>query len=168
MKILACTLNTPLFREEGLNLNETWRELDLDDLSPAALDMLEVQVGRIVQVHPDHLEGFARASGVDLVEGKLVARRGEAPVGERHKLRDTARAAPTAGGLRTDGPTFEDFTKAGYAPETYPPEGYAEKPSKGLAAYRKAAQATANNARAAAEKAAAVVNPSPSTPTAKS
>jgi hypothetical protein len=31
--------------------------------------------------------------------------------------------------LRTDGPTFEDYVAAGYAPESYPPVGYAEVPS---------------------------------------
>lgn len=38
--------------------------------------------------------------------------------------------------LRQDGPTFEDYVRAGYAPAAYPPQGYAEKPSAGLDAYR--------------------------------
>ena len=36
----------------------------------------------------------------------------------------------------TAGPTFEEWTAAGYAPESYPPKGYPEKPSAGLTAYR--------------------------------
>ena len=31
-----------------------------------------------------------------------------------------------AQGLRLDGPTLEEFVKAGYAPSLYPPKGYAE------------------------------------------
>lgn len=46
--------------------------------------------------------------------------------------------APKTKGLRDDGPTFEEFVKAGYLPENYPPEGYAEKPSTGLDEYRAA------------------------------
>lgn len=39
-------------------------------------------------------------------------------------------------GLRTDGPTFEQYVDAGYPPANYPPGGYVEKPSAGLDAYR--------------------------------
>lgn len=42
-----------------------------------------------------------------------------------------------AGELKTDGPTMEEWLKAGYKPEHYPPQGYAEKPSAGLDEYRK-------------------------------
>lgn len=35
-------------------------------------------------------------------------------------------------GLRTDGPTIEEWVKAGYPADNYPPRGYAEKPSQGL------------------------------------
>lgn len=34
------------------------------------------------------------------------------------------------------GPTFEEWTQAGYSPDKYPPAGYAEIPSVGLTAYR--------------------------------
>lgn len=34
-------------------------------------------------------------------------------------------------GLRTDGPTLEEYVKAGYAANSYPPEGYAPKASVG-------------------------------------
>ena len=38
--------------------------------------------------------------------------------------------------LRLDGPTLEEYVAAGYKPETYPPQGYGEKPSPGLEAWR--------------------------------
>lgn len=41
-------------------------------------------------------------------------------------------------GLRTDGPTLEEFIEKGYMPENYPPQGWAEKPSEGLTQYRAA------------------------------
>lgn len=65
------------------------------------------------------------------------------------------------------GPTFEDWTKAGYNPAAYPPQGYAEIASAGLTEYRanlEAARIAADEARkandaaevAALEKAAAL------------
>jgi hypothetical protein len=39
-------------------------------------------------------------------------------------------------GLRLDGPTLEEWVKAGYPAENYPPETYAEKPSAGLTKFR--------------------------------
>lgn len=52
------------------------------------------------------------------------------------------------GKLRQDGPTLEEYVKAGYpADTTYPPSGYAEKPSDGLTALRaQAAEAPAAEA----------------------
>lgn len=38
--------------------------------------------------------------------------------------------------LRTDGPTLEKWVEAGYKPENYPPEGYAELDSPLLTAYK--------------------------------
>jgi hypothetical protein len=38
--------------------------------------------------------------------------------------------------LRQDGPTLEEWMKAGYEPQHYPPVGYAEKPSEGLDAFK--------------------------------
>jgi hypothetical protein len=54
-----------------------------------------------------------------------------------------------ADGKRTNGPTIEEWVKAGYRPEHYPPGDYAEKPSPGLDAYR------AEQAAAAAQREAA-------------
>lgn len=41
-----------------------------------------------------------------------------------------------ADGLKLGGPTFEQFLKAGYSAEDYPPPGYAEVMSEGLRNYR--------------------------------
>lgn len=38
--------------------------------------------------------------------------------------------------LRTDGPTLEKWVEAGYLPENYPPDGYAELDSPALTAYK--------------------------------
>ncbi len=56
--------------------------------------------------------------------------------------------APT-GTLLAGGPTLEDYVAAGYDAATYPPQGYAEVPSPGLAAYR--ATATVPQAQPAFE-----------------
>lgn len=47
-------------------------------------------------------------------------------------------AAAAEGGLKSGGPTLEEYIAAGYQPDTYPPSGYAEVPSPGLDAYRAA------------------------------
>lgn len=44
--------------------------------------------------------------------------------------------APPPPPLRYDGPTLEAFVEAGYKPEHYPPEGFAERDSPGLRDYR--------------------------------
>lgn len=54
-------------------------------------------------------------------------------------------------GLRTDGPTFEEWIAAGYTGDAYPPAGYAETPTEGLSAYR--ASVAAGQAALAAEQA---------------
>jgi hypothetical protein len=43
------------------------------------------------------------------------------------KLPATARPSVQVTGLRTDGPTIEEFVEAGGDPAEYPPEGYAER-----------------------------------------
>jgi len=40
---------------------------------------------------------------------------------------DSVGQKPSEGQLRTDGPTLEEYVKAGYPAETYPPAGYAAK-----------------------------------------
>lgn len=42
-----------------------------------------------------------------------------------------------------NGPTFEEYVGRGYRPENYPPQGYDEKPSGGLTAFRAEQQAAA-------------------------
>lgn len=51
-----------------------------------------------------------------------------------------ADAPKNAQGLRTDGPTLDEYVKAGYNPDTYPPAGYEDKRS---AAERARGRATA-------------------------
>ncbi len=60
-------------------------------------------------------------------------------------------------GMRLDGPTLEEYVKAGYKPEHYPPEGYAEKDSPALQELRASQEAEKKSAaeKAEAEKDAA-------------
>lgn len=61
----------------------------------------------------------------------------------------------TAPELRQDGPTIEEYVRAGYPAKNYPPAGWAEKDSPGLAAFR-AYQADPHDAKKHAEAAAAL------------
>lgn len=47
--------------------------------------------------------------------------------------------------LRTNGPTLREYVAAGYPAETYPPQGYAERPDEMLAYERPAEPATTTN-----------------------
>lgn len=44
--------------------------------------------------------------------------------------------AGTAVALKPGGPTIETWVEAGYPPQNYPPDGWAETPSPGLTAFR--------------------------------
>lgn len=46
----------------------------------------------------------------------------------------------------THGPTFEEYIAAGYPADKYPPQGYAERDSEGLRAYRAAVATRAESA----------------------
>lgn len=59
-----------------------------------------------------------------------------------------------ADGLKLGGPTIEEWVKAGYKPENYPPQGWAIKPSPGLDKFLKE-QMEAAAKKEAEEKAAA-------------
>jgi hypothetical protein len=50
---------------------------------------------------------------------------------EKHLAANAEPAKPPVNeeGLRLDGPTLEEYVKAGYKAESYPPKGYAAKPS---------------------------------------
>lgn len=50
--------------------------------------------------------------------------------------REAQKETPLVENLREDGPTLEEWVKAGYRPEGYPPVGYAELPSPALEAYK--------------------------------
>lgn len=58
-----------------------------------------------------------------------------------------------ATGMRLDGPTLEEWVKAGYHAEYYPPRDYAEKPSKGLTEFRARQEADAVEAKKSLEEA---------------
>lgn len=82
-----------------------------------------------VDIAPSPADGFEVAPGARVEPGDLVA------MGEDGKIEP---AIP-----RDDGPTFEEYVAAGYAPEAYPPRGWAEKDSPGLREYREMQKATA-------------------------
>jgi hypothetical protein len=50
--------------------------------------------------------------------------------------RTKSKESPLTLNLRTDGPTMEQWTKAGYSPDAYPPAGYAELASPMLDEYK--------------------------------
>jgi hypothetical protein len=60
--------------------------------------------------------------------------------------RQRSAQSPLKLNLRTDGPTMEQWIEAGYKPENYPPEGYAELDSPALTEYKAKAAATLNGA----------------------
>ncbi len=64
----------------------------------------------------------------DLIKSGVIEIEGAAPYREP-TLNDK--------GEKLGGPTLEEFIKAGYSAETYPPLGWAEVPSAGLTAFRK-------------------------------
>lgn len=62
--------------------------------------------------------------------GVALAREGKPlPEGASESIRHGYSVVDQATKLRTDGPTLEEYTKAGYKAEGYPPTGYAAKPS---------------------------------------
>lgn len=62
--------------------------------------------------------------------GVALAREGKPlPEGASESTRHGYSIVDPATKLRTDGPTVEEFTKAGYKAENYPPQGYAAKSS---------------------------------------
>lgn len=91
-RIKFATINTPTFREAGLALTEGWSEIDLDAATPEQLDMLESQLGNIVQVHEHDREAYEVATGLKIVNGRFVAEN----LGDRHQAKTSvvrARAA---------------------------------------------------------------------------
>lgn len=83
--------SAPSFREAGLNITDKWSTVDLDSLSPEARDTLELQAGRIVQVHEEDVEKFASSTnGLEFHEGMLRYPGGKQPddqiaIGQRHR-----------------------------------------------------------------------------------
>lgn len=141
------TLNQdiPLFTEGGLDLAaKGWSSVDFDTATPLQRDSLELYLGRLLQVHELDADAFYGACApLELFEGKLRYPVGTdlttvAPIGRRHQAAASSASQLTStNGERLDGPTLEEFVRAGYPAENYPPLGYAEKPSAGLTKLRK-------------------------------
>ncbi|MBA2718926.1 MAG: hypothetical protein H0U52_06765 [Chloroflexi bacterium] len=165
MKIRLMSASGPRFLHEGLNITESWSEVDTDAIEPNTLDAIEEYTGSHIRIHPDDVEEFASRMDLEFKDGRLYLPDGDdgerakwGELGRRHQTaarrqsRRTPASEPTEGdGLRADGPTFEEFVKSGYQPEMYPPVGYAEKPSKGLTKYRKDHPAPARESTPASE-----------------
>lgn len=95
-------------------------------------------------------------------DDELAAHRRE--VAER-EVEERAKHAPRdADGLRTDGPTMEEWVKAGYPADKYPPRDYAVKDSQMLHDYR-AEQAKHAIASQTTDEAGDKLPPEPADPT---
>ncbi len=92
MKLRLKTLNTPLFNEGGLGLTESWKEFDLDSMTPEQVDLIEAYTGQIIQVAPDQLEELGRRLGLSVEAGRFGYEGGKpegAPdLGSRHTARE--------------------------------------------------------------------------------
>ncbi len=73
---------------------------------------------------------------IDTDAPKLQGIRPEKTIIDDPLNREEDNAPRNEQGLRIDGPTLEEYTAAGYAPENYPPSGYAERPSAALEAFK--------------------------------
>ena len=76
-----------------------------------------------------------REEAVAAVQDELGESPPEGTVGyvwpvELEEVPPKAPAPAASSELRTDGPTLEEYVAAGYDAKTYPPKGYAAKPSK--------------------------------------
>jgi membrane protein involved in colicin uptake len=68
--------------------------------------------------------GFSNNAAREEAEDKAAAE-AQAKADAEAKAKADAEAKANAPQLRTDGPTLAEYVKAGYKPETYPPQGYA-------------------------------------------
>ena len=107
MKIRVSTVaGTPRFVHGGMTITSQWQEIDLDTLTPEARDGLELYLGRIVQVHPDDRDKFIADTGLEEIDGGILAlpkkdQSADAiPVGERHQRSEAgtpAKGTPSKG-----------------------------------------------------------------------
>lgn len=120
MRFLTLSDSIPNFNEYGLGVSRSWRDIDVAKLEPAARDMLELQVGRLVQVHPEDEEAFvATSSPLELFEGKFRYAPGTdlktvEPIGKRHAAAAVPPVEPAI--PQPDGPTLNAGAEAGDAP----------------------------------------------------
>lgn len=139
--------NIPLFTEAGLNIARgTWFGVDLDRATPEARDVIELHLGRLIQVHPEDADQFYAITQLEPFEGRFRYPEGTSgdapPIGQRHRIdegeiqwppvdvRDPSPTIPRdARGRRLDGPTLEEFMTKGYPASAYPPSWYAPRNS---------------------------------------
>lgn len=100
---------------------------------PAVSEVSEVSSSPPADTQPDEAakvqaEAAAKAAKEDYELGVQWAQEGEdLPAGASQALKDGYAAVDKATKLRLDGPTLEEYVKAGYAAENYPPKGYAKR-----------------------------------------
>ena len=104
----------------------TWEETDA--LTRLARNMRLGTRGQGLATDRDLL-----AKGADAIEDLMFRLTpGAFSTAMAHRAEGPVDPAP----LRDDGPTIEQYVLTGYKPETYPPVGYAERPSAGLTRYQ--------------------------------
>jgi len=117
--------------------------------APVALNSAQVQCTKPVfpeRAKPVVIQPAQPVSKVvDEQQSKLRQSREDAQRKARlNPSSSTAVQVPEKPSLSLDGPTLEEYQKSGYKPETYPPAGYAEKPSPALTAWKEAQAKTAS------------------------
>ncbi len=91
----------PRFAHEGIDINQSWTEIDVSKLAPNTRDALELYTGSHVAVYPDDRDAYASALGLEWGDdGRLQAPKDE-KLGERH----TAKAAATKAAPKPTGST---------------------------------------------------------------
>lgn len=76
------------------------------------------------EIHTLFVEREKTAEEIAALEAELAA--------IKRIAADESNIPRDAKGLRTDGPTIEEWVAANYLAEHYPPEGYAENPPKNI------------------------------------
>lgn len=100
MQIHIAALGVPLFDQGGLVLNERWQAFELEKLTPAGLDVIELYCGRLLQVHPADAVALAKAIGLEYHEAKFRFPPGKEPAKDAPGLgaRHAAKAAKDSKG----------------------------------------------------------------------
>lgn len=113
----------PRFQHEGIDVNQSWSEIDTAKLEPNTRDALELYTGSHVQVYPDDRDTFASALGLEWGDDGRLRIPGADPkdpnapkLGERHTAKATAKTAkaPAASTTKADttaGATTEPATE---------------------------------------------------------